>query len=207
MPDRLPHMLRADAQDNRDRILEVARALFAEKGIDITMREVARRAEVGPATLYRRFPAKQALIDAAFADEMRSCRQIVEDGCADADPWRGFCSVIERITVLNGRNQGFVDAFMSANPENDSFAAHRVALLSMLADLAGRAKKAGRLRRDFVIDDLVLVLLTGRGLAAVPPARRETSARRFAALVVDAFHETGTNPDSRRRSHTFPIAR
>ncbi|WP_030520423.1 TetR/AcrR family transcriptional regulator [Nocardia rhamnosiphila] len=206
MPDRLPHMLRADAQDNRDRILEVARALFAEKGIDITMREVARRAEVGPATLYRRFPAKQALIDAAFADEMRSCRQIVEDGCADADPWRGFCSVIERITVLNGRNQGFVDAFMSANPETDSFAAHRVALLSMLADLAGRAKKAGRLRRDFVIDDLVLVLLTGRGLAAVPPARRETSARRFAALVVDAFHETGTNPDSRRRSHTFPIA-
>lgn len=200
-------MLRADAQDNRDRILEVARALFAEKGIDITMREVARRAEVGPATLYRRFPAKQALIDAAFADEMRSCRQIVEDGCADADPWRGFCSVIERITVLNGRNQGFVDAFMSANPETDSFAAHRVALLSMLADLAGRAKKAGRLRRDFVIDDLVLVLLTGRGLAAVPPARRETSARRFAALVVDAFHETGTNPDSRRRSHTFPIAR
>lgn len=199
-------MLRADAQDNRDRILEVARALFAEKGIDITMREVARRAEVGPATLYRRFPAKQALIDAAFADEMRSCRQIVEDGCADADPWRGFCSVIERITVLNGRNQGFVDAFMSANPETDSFAAHRVALLSMLADLAGRAKKAGRLRRDFVIDDLVLVLLTGRGLAAVPPARRETSARRFAALVVDAFHETGTNPDSRRRSHTFPIA-
>ncbi|WP_063129119.1 TetR/AcrR family transcriptional regulator [Nocardia fusca] len=196
MPDRLPHMLRADAQDNRDRILEVARALFAEKGIGITMREVARRAEIGPATLYRRFPAKQALIDAAFDDEMRSCRQIVEDGCADPDPWRGFCSVIERITVLNGRNQGFVDAFMSAHPEADGFAAHRAALLSMLADLAGRAKKAGRLRRDFVIDDLVLVLLTGRGLAAVPPARRETSARRFAALVVDAFRETDTNADS-----------
>jgi AcrR family transcriptional regulator len=189
-------MLRADAQDNRDRILEVARALFAEKGIGITMREVARRAEVGPATLYRRFPAKQALIDAAFDDEMRSCRQIVEDGCADPDPWRGFCSVIERITVLNGRNQGFVDAFMSANPEAGGFAAHRAALLSMLADLAARAKKAGRLRRDFVIDDLVLVLLTGRGLAAVPPARRETSARRFAALVVDAFRETDTNADS-----------
>lgn len=194
-------MLRTDAQDNRDRILEVARALFAEKGIGITMREVARRAEVGPATLYRRFPAKQALIDAAFADEMRSCRQIVEDGCADPDPWRGFCSVIERITVLNARNQGFVDAFMSANPEADGFAAHRAALLSMLADLAGRARKAGRLRRDFVLDDLVLVLLTGRGLAAVPPARREASARRFATLVVDAFRASGSNPDSPRTSH------
>ncbi|MFQ6230930.1 hypothetical protein [Nocardia sp. NPDC002869] len=81
-------------------------------------------------------------------------------------------------------------------------AGRRAALLSMLADLAGRAKKAGRLRRDFVIDDLVLVLLTGRGLAAVPPARRETSARRVAALVVDAFRETGTNPDSPRTSRT-----
>lgn len=180
-------MLRADAQDNRDRILEVARALFADKGIDITMREVARRAEVGPATLYRRFPTKQALIDAAFADEMRSCRQIVEDGCADPDPWRGFSSVIERITVLNGRNQGFVDAFMSANPEAESFTAHRAALLSKLAGLATRAEKAGGLRRDFAIDDLVLVLQTGRGLAAVSPARREASARRFAALVIDAF--------------------
>ncbi|MEU4839754.1 TetR/AcrR family transcriptional regulator [Nocardia testacea] len=201
MPDRLPHMLRADAQDNRDRILEVARALFADKGIDITMREVARRAEVGPATLYRRFPTKQALIDAAFADEMRSCRQIVEDGCADPDPWRGFSSVIERITVLNGRNQGFVDAFMSANPEAESFTAHRAALLSQLTGLATRAKKAGGLRRDFAIDDLVLVLQTGRGLAAVPPARREASARRFATLVIDAFRASGTNPDFPRMSH------
>lgn len=204
MTERLPQMLRADARDNRDRILEAARALFAEQGIRVTMREIARRAEVGPATLYRRFPTKQIMIDAAFADELRSCRAIVDDGYADPDPWRGFSSVIERISVLNGRNQGFVDAFMSASPENDAFAAHRALLLRMLADLARRAQAAGGLRRDFVIDDLILVLLAGRGLSSTQPSGREAAARRFAALVIEAFREPGSNRDLPRAPRLVP---
>jgi AcrR family transcriptional regulator len=186
-------MLRADAQDNRARILGAARALFAEQGIGVTMRAVARRAGVGPATLYRRFPTKQMLLDDVFADELRSCRGIVDDGCADPDPWRGFCSVIERISVLNSGNQGFVDAFMSANPDIDMFAAHRAELLGMLAELARRAQESGGLRRDFVIDDLVLVLLAGRGLSSMPRSGREAAARRFAALAIDAFRESDVN--------------
>ena len=88
-------------------MLEAARALFSERGLAVPMREIARRAEVGPATLYRRFPTKQALIDAAFADEMRACRGIVRDGCADPDPWRGLSAVVRDITELNAVNQGF----------------------------------------------------------------------------------------------------
>ncbi|OBB14582.1 TetR family transcriptional regulator [Mycolicibacterium setense] len=191
MTDRLPHMLRSDAQDNRDRVLKVARQLFSERGMDITMREVARRAGVGPATLYRRFPTKQMLVNAAFADEMRSCQDIVNDGWADPDPWRGFCSVIERISVLNSRNQGFVDAFTSANPQIDTLDTHRALVLRKLAELAERAKAAGELRRDFVIDDLVLVLLAGRGLSSTEPSDREVAARRFAALAIDAFRQSG----------------
>ncbi|CAM3337706.1 helix-turn-helix domain-containing protein [Kibdelosporangium persicum] len=64
--DRLPHTLRSDARDNRDRILVAARTAFAADGIDVPMREIARRAGVGPATLYRRFPTKEALVTAAF---------------------------------------------------------------------------------------------------------------------------------------------
>ncbi|ERK70789.1 TetR/AcrR family transcriptional regulator [Leifsonia aquatica] len=180
-------MLRADAQDNRDRMLEAARRLFAERGIDVTMREVARHAGVGPATLYRRFPTKQILVDEAFAEELRACRGIVIDGCADPDPWRGFCTVIESISVLNGRNHGFVEAFLSASPSDQSFTVHRTALLQMLSDLAARAQASGGLRPDFVIDDLVLVLLTGRALSTTPVDGRTAAARRFAALAIDAF--------------------
>jgi AcrR family transcriptional regulator len=186
-------MLRTDAQDNRDRILDTARALFADQGIDVTMRDIARRAEVGPATLYRRFPTKQLLIDEAFADELRTCRAIVAAGCANPDPWTGFCSVIEEITVLNVRNQGFVNAFLAAVPDIDSFAAHRAEVLRMLAKLARRAQASGQLRRDFVIDDLLLVLLAGRGLAATSPVGREKAARRFAALAIEAFRASAAN--------------
>ncbi|RPF20722.1 TetR/AcrR family transcriptional regulator [Myceligenerans xiligouense] len=185
--------LRSDAQDNRDRILAAGRELFAERGLDVTMREVARRAGVGPATLYRRFPARQSLLDAVFADELRVCRGIVEEGRADPDPWRGFTSVVERISVLNVGNQGFVDAFMAESPGSDSFAEHRAALLPRLADLARRAQEAGRLRADFVLDDLVIVLLAGRGLAASRSAGSVAVARRFAALAIEAFRASDTN--------------
>jgi AcrR family transcriptional regulator len=196
MPSSMPQMLRADARDNRDRLLEAARTLFAERGIDVTMRDVARRAEVGPATLYRRFPTKQTLIDEVFADELRACAAIVEDGCRDPDAWRGLRAVLEGIGLLNARNQAFVDAFLSseaerAHPERSHVAGHRAALRALLADLLGRAQAAGDVRRDVVPDDLVLVILAGRGLSAAPPEAREAAALRFAGLAIEAFRASG----------------
>lgn len=187
----MPQMLRSDARDNRDRVLAVARSLFAKRGLGVTVREVARGAQVGPATVYRHFPTKRDLLDAVFADEVRACRTIVEEGCADEDPWRGFCSVVERLSVLNVGNQGFVDAFTSSSPDLDVFTEHRAASLRLLAGLALRAKAAGSLRADFVVDDLVLVLLANRGLASADAEDREAAARRFAALAIDGFSARG----------------
>jgi len=189
----MPRTLRSDARENRDRVLDAARALFAERGLDVTMREVARRAGVGPATLYRRFPTRQSLVDEAFADELRACAQIVDDACADPDPWRGFRAVVEELTVLNARNRGFVDAFMSAHPHADAFVTHRAALLQRLARLGERAQASGGLRGDYELDDLLLILLAGRGLASTPVADRPAAARRFAALAVAALRTADTN--------------
>lgn len=195
MDSQMSQMLRSDAQDNRDRILTAARALFSEHGLDVTMHAIARRAGVGPATLYRRFPTKRALIDEAFAIELQSCRRIVEDGCSDPDPWHGFVFVIHELIALHIRNRGFIDALItdSAAPEVSE---HRRRLLVLLAQLGKRAQEAGDLRKDFVIDDLILVLLAGRGLGPALRATRETTARRFAALVIDAFKESGTGSPS-----------
>ncbi|MEE2045582.1 helix-turn-helix domain-containing protein, partial [Nocardiopsis tropica] len=62
--------LRSDARHNRRRIMEAAREAFAERGIDVPMVAIARRAGVGPATLYRRFPTRETLVAEVFADEM-----------------------------------------------------------------------------------------------------------------------------------------
>lgn len=179
--------LRSDAQDNRERILGAARDLFSAEGLNVPMREIARRAGVGPATLYRRFPTKQELVTAAFVDQLRACRTIVDDGCADPDPWRGLCLVIERICELHARDRGFTEAFLSTFPAATDAAAEREYTVRAVAGLARRAREAGRLRPDFVMDDLVLVLTANKGIRTTSPATQLAASRRFAAYVIQAF--------------------
>lgn len=193
MTGTLPHVLRSDAQDNRHRVLEAARGLFAEAGFGVTMRQIARRAGVGPATLYRRFPTKQDLVLEAFADELGACSAIVREATADPDPWRGLCSVIERVTVLNARNQGFTDAFMAEYPNAIDFAAHRAALTGEIAEISRRAIATGDLRADFVLDDFMLVLLAGRGLTTIPARDRVAAARRFSSLMIEGLRAGDAN--------------
>ncbi len=189
--------MRADARENRERILEAARAVFAAEGLNVAMREIARRAEVGPATLYRHFPTKEALALEAFADQMNACHTVVERALADPDPWRGFGYVVREICAIHARDRGFTAAFMAAFPRAVDFAALREYALVSVAELARRAKESGRLRADFAVDDLILVLMANRGIRAASPAARVAASRRFAALAVQAFQasaHTGALP-------------
>lgn len=190
MTDRLPHSLRSDAEDNRARVLEAAAELFADDGLAVPMREIARRAGVGPATLYRRFPTKEALVTEVFTTQMRRCRAIVDEGLAAPDPWQGFCLVIEEICALHALDRGFTAAFLATFPKAIDFSADREYALRSLAGLARRAKESGDLRPDFVMDDLTLVLMANDGIRAVSPAARVAASRRFAALAIQAFRAT-----------------
>ncbi|MEE1942836.1 helix-turn-helix domain-containing protein [Streptomyces sp. TRM 70361] len=194
MTSHLPRTVRSDARDNRARVLDAARAVFGEEGLNAPMREVARQAGVGPATLYRHFPTKQALIAETFAEQRRACQAAVRDALADPDPWHGFRSLVERICELHAHSRGFADAFMTAFPGAMDFAADRERTLRAVGELARRAQETGRLRPGFVVDDLVLMLLAHRGIQDTPRAVRLTASRRFAAYVIEAFRaapETG----------------
>ncbi|GAA2096212.1 TetR/AcrR family transcriptional regulator [Streptomyces albiaxialis] len=187
MTSELPHPGRSDARDNRARVLESARAVFGEKGLGAPMREIARHAGVGPATLYRHFPTKRDLIVETFAEQRRECRAVVRDALADADPWHGFQVMVERICELHAGSRGFADAFMAAFPEAMDFAADREQTARAIGELARRAQRAGRLRADFVVDDLVLMLMAHRGVQDAPRADRLAASRRFAAYMIEAF--------------------
>ncbi|WP_239165085.1 TetR/AcrR family transcriptional regulator [Actinoplanes palleronii] len=189
-----PDTLRSDARDNRERILAVARTAFGADGLGVPMREIARRAEVGPATLYRRFPTKEALVIEAFAEQMALCTSIVEDGLSDPDPWHGFCTVVERVCELHAGNQGFTAAFMAAFPHAIDFTTTREQTLRAVGELARRAKAAGHLRSDFVISDLLLVLQANSGVRAESPADALLAARRFAALQIQGFRASPGAP-------------
>ncbi|MFC4032369.1 TetR/AcrR family transcriptional regulator [Streptomyces polygonati] len=179
--------LRSDARDNRGRILAVARAAFATEGLDVPIREIARRAEVGVATVYRHFRTKEALLTEAFAEQLASCSAVVAEGLAAEDPWRGFRLVIERLMEMHALDRGFARAFTSQLPHADDFVADRDRTLRMLHELVRRAKVAGPLREDFVLEDISLALMANEGIRAESPAMRVAASRRFAALMLQSF--------------------
>ncbi|MBB5867270.1 AcrR family transcriptional regulator [Allocatelliglobosispora scoriae] len=182
------HPLRSDASDNRERILAVARAAFAAEGLDVPIREIARRAQVGVATVYRRFPTKEALLAEAFAEQMAMCSGVVEEGLAAADPWRGFRLVIEKLMAVHALDRGFSRAFTSRLPAGaDYFAADRDRTMRMLLELVRRAKGAGALRADFVLEDIILALMANEGIRAESLELRAAASRRFAALMIQSF--------------------
>lgn len=185
--------LRSDARDNRARILEAAGRAFATEGLDVPMREIARRAEVGPATVYRHFPTKDALFMAAFADQMTACSKIIEEGLAAADPWRGFRTAIERVMEVHARDRGFCHAFVSRFPNAPELAAERDRALRGMAKLVRRAKEAGALRPDVGLDDVVLVLMANEGIHTGSRRTRAAASRRFAALMIESFR-AGPDP-------------
>jgi AcrR family transcriptional regulator len=206
----LPRNRRSDARDNRDRILDATRSAFVTGGLDVPIREIARRAEVGPATVYRHFPTKETLVAEAFTDRMQAWRSILDEGLADPDPWRGFRVAVEKLCELQARDRGFIAAFKSAFPRAMDFGANRSSSLTAAAELIRRAKATGRLRPDAVVEDLMLMIMANDGVHASTPAAGIAASRRLAALMIQALEASPVAsplPPAPRLTLALPAAR
>nr|BFD87310.1 TetR/AcrR family transcriptional regulator [Streptomyces sp. Xyl84] len=202
--------LRADARRNRGRILAAARAVFAEQGIDAPMATVARRAGVGVATLYRRFPTRDALVRAAFAQQMEICARTLTEALADADPWRGFQRLVEKVCELQREERGFPAAFVAAFPDRTAQDARvREQAERDFLVLVRRAQAAGALRADFHPSDLTVALLSHCGLVTALPHDRSAS-RRLVAYLLQSFRAEAAHgvlpPPSALSLRSLPLA-
>ena len=184
--------LRADARRNRDRIVGAAREAFAALGIDVPMAEIARSAGVGVATLYRRFPTKEALVAEAFAEQLAECVSVVDDALLDPDPWRGFCAVVEKVCDMQAADRGFTAAFASAFPDAVAFERERAE--HGFAELARRAKESGQLRADFAQDDLTLVIMANGGIVTESAEATLAASRRLVAYLLQSFRAHPVGP-------------
>ncbi|MDA0563372.1 TetR/AcrR family transcriptional regulator [Streptomonospora sp. S1-112] len=188
--------LRADAAHNRLRVLRAAREVFAERGLDAPVAAVARRAGVGVATLYRRFPTRDALLAEVFADEMAACTGAVEDALADPDPWRGFSAFLELVCAAQATDRGFTAALLTtATAGGSAFEDSRARMEEKVAAVVRRAKAAGALRPDFSRADLSLALMANRGITAESPEAAAAASRRLVALLLRSFRAGAPEPD------------
>ncbi|MFC7382434.1 TetR/AcrR family transcriptional regulator [Sphaerisporangium rhizosphaerae] len=183
--------LRADALQNRNRIVEVARELFAARGLDVPMAAIARRAGVGVATLYRRFPTKESLVTEVFTDQFAACVAVVDQALADEDAWRGFCACVEKVCAMQAVDRGFSAAFITAFPNALDVDHEHGRALRGFAELTRRAQRDGRLRADFVPEDLTLLLMANGGIVAESRQAALAASRRLVAYLLDALRADG----------------
>ena len=186
--------LRADAEQNRERIVEAARALFAERGIDVTREEIARRAGVGMATLRRRYPTRADLVAGVFEEKMWLFATGARKALKDPDPWHGFCRYITSLCAMQTSDRGFADVLTMTFPSAARFEAARDQAYEDFSELMKRAKAAGALREDFVAEDLIILLMASAGVVAAAGRAAPRSAPRLVAYLLQAFAAPGGPP-------------
>jgi AcrR family transcriptional regulator len=185
-----PPRLRADATRNRDAILAAAKEIFAERGIEASLEEIAARARVGIATLYRRFPSRQHLVAAALAEKVAKYVEAAEAALAIGDPWAGFCSYVRTICELQAGDRGLADLLSMTLPADEHMEGLRRRAHDHVATLIERAQAAGRLRDDFVSEDLLILLIANAALVHVTRTEAPAASQRLVALALDAFGRT-----------------
>lgn len=184
--------LRADATRNRVAILTAARQVFAEQGLRAPLEEIARRAGVGIATLYRRFPTRERLVAAALIEKITQFELAASQALAEPDPWDGFAGLVRRICELQANDRGLSDLLSMTLPASEEVEQLRAAAHGHVAELVARAKAAGRLRPDFAAEDLLLMLIANAAVAHITGPDGPDAWQRFVGLMLDAFQYTGS---------------
>jgi AcrR family transcriptional regulator len=183
--------LRADAARNVERILRAAREVYGELGPDAPIEAVARHAGVGERTLYRRFPTKADLIQAALDQSIaEDLTPTIEDARHLDDPLHGLAQLIEAAISLGARERNLLIAAQRGGSLTPDISK---SLDAALKDLARRGQQAGRIRADLVAEDLPRLIAM---LYSVLPTMDSTSDgwRRYVALILDAISTSGGRP-------------
>ena len=174
---RRPH--RADAARNFDSILSAARELFAEFGTDVLLSDVAVRAGVGIATLYRHFPTREDLAEAVYVAEVDALCSYGDELAASHEPGEALEQWIRRFVTYMATKRALLAAL---DRDSGAFLACKAALYESGGPLLVAAQNAGFARDDVNIDDVMRYII---GVTSSPfgsDAQRE----RILQLAVDA---------------------
>lgn len=177
--------LRKDAERNRRRVLVAARELFAERGLEATLNDVAHHAGVGVGTVYRRFATKEELLEAIFEDGIDQVVELAEEALQQEDSWDGFVWFVEHLCELTATDRGLREVVYSRAYCGDRVDCARSRIAPPVDRLVERARRDGYLRLDIEGTDMpILSLLAG---TVSEWAGRPQLWRRYVALLLDGM--------------------
>jgi AcrR family transcriptional regulator len=179
--------LRRDAERNRQRILAAAAQVFTERGLDVTLDEVARAAGVGVGTVYRRFPDKEALVAALFRERIDKLVTVAENACAAADPWQAVVSYLEYAAAAMAGDTGLRQLMMFGTYDRDQVCYARDRMRPVISRLVERAQASGDLRTDFRATDVKMIAFMLAAIAEYAASAAPGVWRRYLTMLIDGL--------------------
>ena len=179
--------LRADAERNRQRLIDAAREVFAARGLEATLDDVAHHAGVGVGTAYRRFGDKEELIDALFEQELGRIVEIADAAAAHDDPWEGLVYWLEHMIEQQVGNRGLKAVMTDSARGKERVAAGRAQIGPRIGPLVTRAREAGAVRADMEIGDIPMLAYMVTSVAEYAGAADPELWRRYLALALDGL--------------------
>ena len=191
MADAPDRPLRKDAALNRERLLAAASELFAEQGFSVTLNDIAHHAGVGIGTAYRRFPNKEAVIDALFEQRLQDVAAVAQGALDDPDAWQGLVGFLERSLSMQFGDRGLNEIMNNPALGQDRVKETRDRIAPLLTRIVDRAKREGAVRADFEQSDLVFIQLAVSAIMAGSRAVSPDLYRRYLAMFLDGIRTSG----------------
>jgi AcrR family transcriptional regulator len=176
--------LRADAQRNRERLLSAAVALFSEAGEDISLEAIAKRAGVGIGTLYRHFPTRDALLEAAYRNEVCQLSEAADALLAAHAPDEALALWLDRFVSYASAKRGMGNALRAMVSCSDLFTDARAMNLAAISRLLAAGVEAGTIRADVEAEDVLHAI---GAIWALGDDGWDERARRLLRLLMDGL--------------------
>ncbi len=186
-----PRRLRADAARNQQRILEAGARLFAERGLEVTLDDVAEAAQVGVGTVYRRFANKRELIAEVLERNVNAMAEAVEQAYRNPDPWASVMEIFEWVCEHTAANRGFGEVLFELPDATERFESMRDRIRPAMNMLIDRAQQAGELRAGITATDFFALVNMIEAMGFVVRGVRPDAWRRYVPLLLDSIRADG----------------
>ncbi|WP_240351018.1 TetR/AcrR family transcriptional regulator [Streptomyces olivoreticuli] len=184
---------RRDAQRNREKLIDATMDVFTERGLDVPLEEIARRAGVSIGTLYNHFPSRDDLI-AAFYPAKFAAQIEDADRALECAPWEGFVWYLARLCERQACDRGLSDLLSRRLPDTPELRQACAQSYERTSRIIARAQQDGSLRADFTPQDLTFVIWSSISIIKATAAVAPDAWRRHLAFLLDGCRATAAHP-------------